>query len=124
VLVDLADRPRSFRHDLRFELAVPVTRHADTVRMTRPKELVIDALGMASIRRRPQDQPDGARTIAQSDHGSQYTDSKTWQTRDELVNATFEWIACWYNTKRRHSSIGMRSPATFEALHTGSDHDH
>src|SRR5919112_4414888 len=45
-------------------------------------------------------------------------DSKTWQTRDELANAVFEWIECWYNTKRRHSGVGMHSPATFEALHT------
>ena len=129
------------------------------------KELVIDALGMAIIRRRPENQPDSARTIAHSDHGSQYTslafgkrlrdagllgsmgsvgdcydnammesfwgtmqlellDSKTWQTRDELANAVFEWIECWYNTKRRHSGVGMHSPATFEALHTGSDQDH
>jgi putative transposase len=129
------------------------------------KELVIDALGMAIIRRRPENQPDDVRTIAHSDHGSQYTswafgkrlrdagllgsmgtvgdcydnammesfwgtmqlellDSKTWQTRDELANAVFEWIECWYNPKRRHSGIGMHSPATFEALHTRSDHDH
>lgn len=126
------------------------------------KELVIDALGMAIVRRRPENQPDDARTIAHSDHGSQYTswafgkrlreagllgsmgsvgdcydnammesfwatmqlellDSKTWQTRDNLANAMFEWIECWYNTKRRHSGVGMHSPATFEALHTGSD---
>jgi putative transposase len=51
-------------------------------------------------------------------------DSKTWQTRDELASAVFEWIECWYNIKRRHSSVGMHSPATFEALHTGSDQDH
>jgi putative transposase len=51
-------------------------------------------------------------------------DSKTWPTRDELANSIFEWIECWYNPKRRHSSVGMRSPATFEALHTGSDQDH
>jgi putative transposase len=36
-------------------------------------ELVIDALGMAIVRRRPEGQPDDARTIAHSDHGSQYT---------------------------------------------------
>ena len=129
------------------------------------KELVIDALGMAIIRRRPENQPDDVRTIAHSDHGSQYTswafgkrlrdagllgsmgtvgdcydnammesfwgtmqlellDSKTWQTRDELANAVFEWIECWYNPKRRHSGIGMHSPATFEALHTRSVQDH
>jgi putative transposase len=109
---------------------------------------------MAIIRRRPNSQPDSARTIAHSDHGSQYTswafgnrlrdagllgsmgsvadcydkammeslwgtmqlellDSKAWQTRDELANAVFEWIECWYDTKRRHSGIGMHSLDTF-----------
>lgn len=51
-------------------------------------------------------------------------DTKTWQTRDELANAIFEWIECWYNPKRRHSSIGMHSPVTFETLHTRPDQDH
>jgi len=51
-------------------------------------------------------------------------DTKDWQTRDELANAIFEWIECWYNPKRRHSSIGMRSPIAFETLHTGPDQDH
>jgi putative transposase len=51
-------------------------------------------------------------------------DTKQWQTRDELATAIFEWIECWYNPKRRHSRIGMHSPATFDTLHTGSDHDH
>jgi len=51
-------------------------------------------------------------------------DTKEWQTRDELANAIFEWIECWYNPKRRHSSIGMHSPATFETLHTRPDQDH
>lgn len=50
-------------------------------------------------------------------------DSKEWNTRDELANAIFEWIECWYNPKRRHSSLGMHSPADFEQLHTPSDHD-
>lgn len=124
------------------------------------KELVLDALGMAVLRRRPvKDQ-----TILHSDHGSQFTswefgkrlrdadimgsmgsvgdcydnammesfwgtlqlellDSKEWTTRDELANAVFEWIECWYNPVRRHSSIGMHSPVNFEELHTPSDHD-
>jgi len=51
-------------------------------------------------------------------------DSKQWQSRDELANAIFEWIECWYNPKRRHSSIGMHSPVTFERLCTRPDHDH
>jgi putative transposase len=122
-------------------------------------ELVLDALGMAIIRR----SPDHGETILHSDHGTQYTswafgqrlrkaellgsmgsvgdcydnammesfwgtlqlevlDRKSWSTRDELANAIFEWIECWYNSKRRHSSIGMHSPIDFEKLHTPSDH--
>jgi putative transposase len=49
-------------------------------------------------------------------------DQQTWKTRAELANAIFEWIECWYNPVRRHSSIGMRSPADHEALHTPPDH--
>ena len=49
-------------------------------------------------------------------------DRKTWNTRAELANAIFEWIECWYNPTRRHSSIGMLSPVDFEQLHTPSDH--
>jgi putative transposase len=123
-------------------------------------ELVLDALGMAIVRRQPAD----GHTILHSDHGSQYTswafgqrlrnagllgsmgsvgdcydnammesfwgtmqleilDKKPWETRDELANAIFEWIECWYNPTRRHSGIGMRSPTEFESLHTPSDHD-
>ena len=48
-------------------------------------------------------------------------DRKTWKTREELANAIFEWIECWYNPKRRHSSIGMHSPVTFETLNHASD---
>lgn len=51
-------------------------------------------------------------------------DSKEWSTRDELANAIFDWIECWYNPNRRHSSIEMHSPVTFETLHTRSDQDH
>ncbi|MER6000058.1 IS3 family transposase, partial [Nonomuraea angiospora] len=41
--------------------------------------------------------------------------------RDELANAIFEWIECWYNPYRRHSSIEMHSPVTFESLYRPSD---
>ena len=51
-------------------------------------------------------------------------DSRTWQTRDELANAIFEWIECWYNPKRRHSSIEMHSPITFETLRAEPDQHH
>ena len=51
-------------------------------------------------------------------------DSRNWKTRAELANAIFEWIECWYNPKRRHSSIGMLSPLDYEARHTEPDQDH
>jgi putative transposase len=44
-------------------------------------------------------------------------DTRTWESRDVLANAIFEWIECWYNPYRRHSSIGMHSPVTFESLY-------
>ena len=109
-------------------------------------ELVIDALGMAIIRRDPAKNPNDNKTILHSDHGTQYTswafgkrlrdagllgsmgtvgdcydnsmmesfwssmqrellDTRTWKTREELANAIFEWIECWYNPHRRHSSL-------------------
>jgi putative transposase len=121
-------------------------------------ELVLDALGMAILRRRVGRGDDIVDTILHSDHGTQFTswafgqrlreagllpsmgtigdcydnsmmesfwgtlqlevlDSRTWETRSELANAIFEWIECWYNTERRHSSIGMLPPVVFETLH-------
>ncbi|MDT0305314.1 IS3 family transposase [Streptomonospora wellingtoniae] len=48
-------------------------------------------------------------------------DSRPWKNREELSAAIFEWIECWYNPHRRHSSIGMRSPTAFEGLNLPSD---
>lgn len=44
-------------------------------------------------------------------------DTQIWNSRKELANAIFEWIECWYNSKRRHSSIKMLSPIAFETHH-------
>jgi putative transposase len=54
------------------------------------KELVIDALGMAIIRRRPNNQPGSARTIAHSDHGSQYT-SWAFGNDSEMPDCSARW---------------------------------
>lgn len=51
-------------------------------------------------------------------------DSRTWESRAELANAIFEWIECWYNPKRRHSSVAMLSPMDYERAHTQPDQDH
>ena len=37
-----------------------------------------------------------------------------WHTRDEARLAVFEYIECWYNRKRRHSSLGYLSPMEYE----------
>lgn len=43
-------------------------------------------------------------------------DSRTWATRQELASAMFSWIEGWYNPRRRHSSLGYRSPAEYEKI--------
>ena len=35
--------------------------------------------------------------------------------RAEARSGIFEWIECWYNRRRRHSSLGYVSPEAFEA---------
>jgi transposase InsO family protein len=38
-----------------------------------------------------------------------------WPTRTAARQAIFEYIEGWYNTRRRHSTLGYRSPAAYEA---------
>jgi transposase InsO family protein len=38
-----------------------------------------------------------------------------WSTRAEARQAVFRYIEGWYNLKRRHSTLGYVSPATYEA---------
>jgi transposase InsO family protein len=42
---------------------------------------------------------------------------RRWRTRVELSTEIFDWIEVFYNRIRRHSSIGMQSPISFEKLH-------
>ena len=46
-----------------------------------------------------------------------------WATRAELRSAVFEFIEGYYNPTRLHSTLGMRSPAEFEADHAAGDPD-
>jgi len=38
-----------------------------------------------------------------------------YRTPEQARSSIFEWIECWYNRKRRHSSLGYLSPEAFEA---------
>ncbi len=41
---------------------------------------------------------------------------RSFKTREEAKQAIFEWIECWYNAERRHSSIGYMAPNEYEKL--------
>ena len=41
-------------------------------------------------------------------------DTRTWHSPEQLRTAIFEWIEAWYNPRRRHTSLGMLSPADYE----------
>jgi putative transposase len=41
---------------------------------------------------------------------------RSWQTKRELGSAVFEYIEAFYNRERRHSTLGMLSPAEYELL--------
>jgi transposase InsO family protein len=42
-------------------------------------------------------------------------DREPWPTKAKAHKAIFEYIEGWYNTRRRHSSLGYLSPAAYEA---------
>ena len=41
-------------------------------------------------------------------------DRRRFRTKAEARMAIFEFIEAWYNPKRRHSSLGYKSPVDFE----------
>lgn len=47
-------------------------------------------------------------------------DTRAWSTREELAFAIFEWIECWYDPHRRHSTLGYLSPNDYERRDTTS----
>ncbi|MFC5096839.1 IS3 family transposase [Amycolatopsis plumensis] len=40
---------------------------------------------------------------------------RPWPTKTQAHQAIFSYIEGWYNTRRRHSSLGYRSPTAYEA---------
>jgi putative transposase len=43
-------------------------------------------------------------------------DRHSFQTRDQARLALFHWIEGFYNSRRRHSTLGQRSPDRFEEM--------
>jgi transposase InsO family protein len=43
-------------------------------------------------------------------------ETRPWPTIAGVRRAVFEYIEGWFNTRRRHSSLGYKSPAAFEAI--------
>ena len=39
---------------------------------------------------------------------------RSWPTREELRREVFDYIEIFYNARRRHSTLGMRSPVQYE----------
>jgi putative transposase len=72
--------------------------------------------GIAASMSRPGNCYDNA--VAESFFGTLKTElvNRTrYRTREEARSSIFEWIECWYNRRRRHSSLGYLSPEAFEA---------
>ncbi len=42
---------------------------------------------------------------------------RRFANRFEAKTAVFRYIESWYNPRRRHSALGYKSPANFEAKH-------
>lgn len=45
---------------------------------------------------------------------SELLHQQSWPTREAARVAIFEYIECFYNPRRRHSSLGYLSPADYE----------
>jgi transposase InsO family protein len=77
---------------------------------------ILGGHGMTASMSRPGNCYDNA--VAESFFGtlkSELVHRRRFATRAQARGEVFEWIECWYNRKRRHSSLGYLSPEAFEA---------
>ena len=50
-------------------------------------------------------------------HVTHSTQRQPWATRAAARGAIFAFVEAWYNLRRRHSTLGYRSPAAYEEAH-------
>ncbi len=77
---------------------------------------VLERHGITASMSRPGNRYDNA--VVESFFGTlkgELVDRAHYRKRDEARASVFEWIECWYNRRRRHSSLGYVSPEAFEA---------
>jgi transposase InsO family protein len=77
---------------------------------------ILGGHGMTASMSRPGNCYDNA--VAESFFGtlkSELVHRRRFATRAQARGEVFEWIECWYNRRRRHSSLGYLSPEAFEA---------
>ena len=85
-------------------------------------ELVIEALEMAVAQSMGSTGDCFDNSMAESFFATlecELLDRTTLSTYAEARAAVFDFIERWYNTRRRHSALGYRSPLEFERLHAG-----
>ncbi len=51
---------------------------------------------------------------------TEYVNRRSFRSRDQARAGLFAWIQGWYNPRRRHSSLGYRSPDSFERAHASA----
>jgi putative transposase len=49
---------------------------------------------------------------------------RVFATRAEARTAVFEWIECWYNPRRRHSTLGYLAPLEYEQVFYSDNQSH
>ena len=77
---------------------------------------LLDRHGIAVSMSRPGNCYDNA--VAESFFGTfkaELVHREHYRSREEARASIFQWIECWYNRRRRHSSLGYLSPEAFEA---------
>jgi transposase InsO family protein len=47
--------------------------------------------------------------------GWELIEDSDWHTHEETKRDLFEYLEVWYNRRRRHSALGYKSPAEYEA---------